>query len=142
MELEVYKNRQMDGARNNPQTWNWCVNINIRSGVMCINLKMRDDLNLDQPGMRVMIAKSLEGDWYLAFGTGDNFDNLNSRVLKIFHNRSSKGGMQFSCRKAAIDIAQKVNAITGATMTVSRKPVKVNGVEWYKINHKHPLRVN
>lgn len=141
MELEIYKNRQLDGARNNPQTWNWCVNINVRGGLMNINLRMRDDLNLDEPGMKAMVAKSGDGDdWYLAFGK--DFNKVKSHPLRIYRNRCSRGGMQFHCRKAVIDMAQKVKATTGATLTVSRKPIKIDGVEWYKINHKRPMRVN
>lgn len=141
MELEIYKSRKFDGARNNPQTWNWCLNINVRGGMININLRMRDDLNLDEPGTRAMVAKATESDdWFISFGK--DLDKRLSRPLKIYHNRCARGGMQFNCRKAVIDIAQKIQATTGATMTVSRKPVKIDGMEWYKINHKRPLRVN
>ena len=139
--MKIYKNDQYAGRNNDPITRQWLVNVNMRYGCFILNVKIREDLGLDEPGIRVMIAKSEDtGGWYMTFGC--DMPKKESRKLRGVTNRCSRGAKLFFCRKAAIEVGMKVKAKTGVTFAVSRKPTLQDGIKWYRIMTATPIRVN
>lgn len=139
--MKVYENYQYAGRNNDPITQQWLVNINMRYGYFILNVKIREDLGLDEPETRAMVAKSEDtGDWYVAFGC--DLPPKESRKLRGIKNRGSKGAKLFSCLKAAIEIGMKVKAKTGVTFAVSRKPTLQDGIKWHRIMTATPIRVS
>ena len=132
MKLQIIK--RAHGGGNFSQSQERLVNANRKGGYFNFNRKCIQELALTTE-TRILIAKDEESrnDWFVAFG--QELDGI-----KLRSQGKPKTGYRAQHRSAVIKILDSVKAEKSATFLLAAKPIKQDGIEWYRIMTATPIR--
>lgn len=112
----------------------WAVAAERMNGLFYLSSGLRKGLNL-QAGMHAFLAQDEKGNWFMTFG-----DDLRGFLLRIGNPNRQYPNMVFNCKVIAKKICDEVGAPVSAKFLVSYKPVNIDGLDYYQILTKRPLR--
>ena len=114
------------------------ISINRKNGNVVFSQLIREDFKLNV-GMKISFAQDEDSmnDWYVSFS-----ENGNGFTIREAQLSGKMKKLYLTNKIIANKLADTVKAENSAALLIGSKPVKIGGVEWYKIVTSKPLRKN
>lgn len=118
------------------------MNISRTNGTCMFSSTLQSELKI-KVGQSVQIAQDEESknDWYISFS-----ESPTGFIIREKKNggyaKNCMNTMYFINKAIANKMLDFIKASKSATMLIGEKPIKVDGMDWYKIVTSKPLRIN
>ena len=138
MELKIYRAQATGGAVANLHY----VSVHRNGGRVYLSPRLCEELDV-MTGHRLLLAQDGErGGWYMAFGDSEGFDGgvRLRKNAKTPEARERTRALTGGNRQAAGKILDEVDADRSAVFLVDLRPKEQDGMKWYQILTRRPVR--
>lgn len=112
----------------------WTIAVERMNGIFYLSSGLRKGLQL-KAGDHAFLAQAENGDWLVSFN-----DDWRGFLCRIGNPNRKYPNLLFSCKTLARKICDEVGALGSAKFLVSHKPTTIDGMVYYQILTKSPLR--